>query len=293
MKNLLERYITSLAVGEMRQYKNLAVMSLLLKEQSERDYLVLEEALSSGLKIGELKSASVQEVDVANETGHDVLIVLGEYLVGGGQNRQAASSVFLAKDYRGKIPVQCIQHGRWNPSPGKRFEYGGYSTPSTRASSSRGQQAVWQSVDETSERTQCFSQTQNLDEVYEKQKGTLEEYISKFPMSPGQAGLVAVIGLNGKKMFTADIFDSSKTFESHYAALIKAHALEALGRPVGTVSVAKEEVMDFMTDFMKANPEQTRSISLGTEYKLASRDSEGTALINAEKVRYASMTRVS
>ena len=293
MKELLDRYISSLTIGGMTQHKNLAVTSLLLKEQSERDYLVLEEALSSGLKIGELKSASVQEVDVANETGHDILIVLGEYLIGGGQNRQAASSIFLAKDYRGKIPVQCIQHGRWNPSPGKRFASGGYSTPSTRASSSRGQQAVWQSVDETSERTQCFSQTQNLDEVYEKQKGTLEEYISKFPMSPGQAGLVAVIGLNGKKMFTADIFDSPKTFESHYAALIKAHALEALGRPVGTVSVAKEEVMDFMTDFMKANPEQTRSISLGTEYKLASRDSEGTALINAEKVRYASMTRVS
>ncbi len=290
MKELLERHIASLAAGEMRQYKNLAVMTLLMREQLERKYLVLEEAINSGLKIGELKSASVQEVDVANETGHDVLIVLGEYIVGGGQNRQAASSMFLEKDYTGKIPVQCIQHGRWNPSPEKRFGYGGYSTPSTRASSRRGQHAVWQSVDETTARTHVFSTTQNLHEVYEKQESTLEEYASKFPISPGQAGLVAVIGLNGKKMFTADIFDSSKTFEKHYAALIKAHALEALGRPVGTVSVSKEEVMDFMTGFMKANSEQTRNISIGTEYKLASRGSEGTALINAEKIRYASMT---
>lgn len=292
MKNLLERHIASFAVGEVRQYKNLATMALLLREQPALDYLVLEEALKSGLKIGELKNASVQEVDVANETGQDVLIVLGEYLVGGGQNRQAASSVFLAKDYKGKIPVQCIQHLRWNPSPGKRFEYGGYSTPSTRAESRRGQHAVWQSVNETTTRTHCFSQTESLHEIYEKQGSTLEEYVSKFPMSPSQAGIVAVIGLNGKKMFVADLFDSSKTFERHYAALIKAHALEALGRPVSTVSVSKEEVLDFMTDFMKANPEQTRKISLGTEYKLTSRDSEGTALINAEKIRYASMTRV-
>lgn len=289
MKNLLERQIASLAVGEMRQYKNLATLALLLREQPVRDYLVLEEALKSGLKIGELKSASVQEVDVANETGHDILIVLGEYLVGGGQNRQAASSMFLEKNYRGKIPVQCIQHGRWNPSPGKKFEYGGYSTPSTRASSSHGQHAVWQTVTETSERTHCFSQTENLHEVYEKQENTIEEYIKNFPISPGQAGLVAVIGLNGKKMFIADIFDNSQTFEKHYPALIKAHALEALGRPVDKVSITKEEVMDFMTGFMRANPEQARNISLGTEYKLSSKNSEGTALINAEKVRYASM----
>jgi len=293
MKNLLERYITSLAVGEMRQYKNLAVMSLLLKEQSERDYLVLEEALGSGLKIGELKNASVQEVDVANETGRDVLIVLGEYLIGGGQNRQAASSVFLAKEYRGKIPVQCIQHGRWDPTPGKRFGYGGYSTPSTRSESRRGQQAVWQSVSETTTRTHCFSQTQNLDEVYEKQKGTLEEYVSKFSFSPSQVGLIAVIGLNGKKMFVADIFDSSKTFERHYSALIKAHALEALGRPVDKVSASKDEIRDFLTEFIRANPGQTKEISLGTDYKLTSKTgSEGTTLINANKVRYASMTRV-
>lgn len=292
MKNLLERHIASFAVGEMRQYKNLATMALLLREQPVQDYLVLEEALKSGLKIGELKNASVQEVDVANETGHEVLIVLGEYIIGGGQNRQAASSVFLEKEYKGKIPVQCIQHGRWDPTPGKRFGYGGYSTPSTRASSSRGQHAVWDSVNETTTRTHCFSNTQNLHEVYEKQEGMLEEYISKFPMSSGQAGLVAIIGLNGKKMLTADIFDNPKIFERHYPALIKAHALDALGRPVGTVNITKEEVLDFMTDFMRANPEQTRAISLGTEYKLKSRDSEGTALINAEKIRYASMTKV-
>ena len=293
MKELLDRYIASLTIGGMTQHKNLAVTSLLLKEQPERDYLVLEEALNSGLKIGELKNASVQEVDVANETGYDVLIVLGEYIIGGGQNRQAASSIFLAKDYRGKIPVQCIQHRRWNPSPGKRFEYGGYSTPSTRAESRRGQSAVWQSVNDTTARTHIFSPTESLHEAYEQQEGTLEEYVSKFSASPSQVGLVAMIGLNGKKMFVADIFDSSKTFEKHYSALIKAHALEALGRPVDKVSASKDEVRDFLTEFIRANPEQTKAISLGTDYKLTSKTgSEGTALINAEKIRYASMTRV-
>jgi len=296
MKALLDTYVASLAIGNIDVHKNLGIVSLLRKEAEVKDYLVLEEALSAGLKIMEQQRPNVPEVDIENNTGKEILIVFGEYLLGGGQNRQVASNVYLEKNFKGKLPVKCVQRGRWNPNSGKEFTgYGGYSPTTTKMSTRAKRDAqgtVWGSIEDISERTQTFSRTSDLSEIYSKQNASLEEYTGRFIQLPEQVGLVAVIGLNGKRMFVADIFDSSNTLEKHYANLIRAHALEACGRPVEKIDVTKDEVRDFLGEFLKAQLEEPKQISLGTDYTLSSGDSTGTTLISREAVRYACLSKI-
>lgn len=296
MKALLDKYVSGLSIGSIDLHRNLGIAALLGSEAAAEDYLVLEEALSGGLKIMEQQRPDVPEVDIENNTGREVLIVFGEYLLGGGQNRQVASNVYLENGFRGKLPVKCVQRGRWNPNSGKEFTgYGGYSPATTKMSSRAKRDAqgtVWGSIDDISERTQAFSRTSDLSEIYSKQNSSLEEYTGRFIQLPGQVGLVAVIGLNGKRMFVADIFDSSKTLEKHYASLVRAHALDACGRPVEKIDVTKDEVMDFLGEFFNAKLEDAKNISLGTDYTLSGSDSTGTALISREKVRYACLSRI-
>lgn len=296
MKELFDTYVAGLEIGSLDLHKNLCVASLLRRDAAAEDYIVLEEALSGGLKIMEQKCPDVPEVDIENNTGSEVLIVFGEYLLGGGQNRQVAANIYLEKGFKGKLPVRCIQRGRWNPGSGKEFkEYGGYAPTVTKMGTRlkhNAQGEVWGSIDDIAERTQTFSNTSDLSEIYDKQKESLEEYTAQFAQLPDQVGLVAVIGLNGKKMFVADIFDSYATLQKHYAGLIRAHALEARGRPVDKIEISKDEVNEFLSEFMKASLEDPKHISLGTDYTLSSGDSTGTTLISKEKIRYASLSRI-
>lgn len=71
---------------------------------------------SSGLVIEELPNAEVPVLSAHNPTQAPILIVEGEHLVGGKQNRSVNTTILVPKSTKLEIPVTCLEQGRWGRS---------------------------------------------------------------------------------------------------------------------------------------------------------------------------------
>ncbi len=78
------------------------------------DYLTLDQASATDdLQITEAEQQTVPSVDAI--TGPmPVLILGGDTIIGGAQNRIINLSILLKAAARTAIPVSCLEHGRWN-----------------------------------------------------------------------------------------------------------------------------------------------------------------------------------
>jgi len=78
-------------------------------------YVTLDEALAGGLRVREVdESGSVPELVVENPLDSRVLLYDGEELVGAKQNRILNVSVLVEAKTTLRIPVSCVEQGRWS-----------------------------------------------------------------------------------------------------------------------------------------------------------------------------------
>lgn len=293
MKAVIE-FINSLKFEEPRIFRNLAI-SPLTGEGREKDFLLLREALREGLVIKEQPSQRVPVLDVENKTGSRILLIRGLYMRGGGQNRQVASNALLEKGYSGEIPTQCIEKQRWDHAGRRDFDYGGITTVTARITDTgmpdaARQQRVWHTVDDTITSTGSITRSRDLGEVYEQQGDRLEEYLRNFSPADEQLGFVAAIGINGKRKFIADIFDSHEAMGEMFEDLLRSYALEALTKKSDKVEMTVQDINLFLHAFHGQYAEDS-GVSLGTDYTITGERGEGTALIEGDRVRYATVSR--
>ncbi len=114
MSTTLLQRIDRLRVGEPRIHSSLTVFPIVGPRDGEVSYDLLQDALESGtLEVSEQGSASVNSLLAINRGKHPVLILDGEELVGGKQNRMVNSSVLVSPG-RTVLPVSCVEQGRWH-----------------------------------------------------------------------------------------------------------------------------------------------------------------------------------
>src|SRR5205823_7096727 len=112
--------------------------------------LTLDEARKEGsLLITERADASVPELVVENRAKSHVLLLAGEILIGGKQNRVLREDILLPP-LSGERPigVYCVEQGRWNEGR-KEFESkGSFAQPGLRSKlmERADQGRVWDSV---------------------------------------------------------------------------------------------------------------------------------------------------
>lgn len=194
-------YVTRLGLGTPQLYKNIAIIPLMGKDSS-LEYIVFDEAVNSGLEVRE--TGSVPTLHMKNKTGKEILIMQGEYVEGGKQNRMVSTNVYMAKDFDGDVPVSCVQHFRWAGS-GAGFD-SSYSraTKNVNYASFAGQSAVWNQVRLLAEERGVHSASENIGDVYNEKKQNIGEYVKQFSYVPGAVGLVVVTQKKGFKDFTAE-----------------------------------------------------------------------------------------
>lgn len=89
------------------------------KEQVKRQsgYLPLEEALKLGLvTVAEQAQATVPELIATSTAETPVVLVGGEQVIGGLQNRVLNTTILVAAHVTQPIPVTCVEAGRWHDS---------------------------------------------------------------------------------------------------------------------------------------------------------------------------------
>jgi len=285
MSKAIPMYVECLKMGKPQAYKNMVVTPL-LGTGSKLDYLVLDEALQKGLNVKE--TGNVGALQFQNNTGMEVLILQGEYFKGGYQNRMVARNIYMAKDFEGKVPVNCVQAGRWSTSVPKNFEGSGCRvSPKVYSSAVMGQSAVWDRVRGISMSLDSFSNTQDYDEVSSKKINDVKDYSNKFTCPNNAVGIVVAVQNNGTPEYVADIFSSHKTLKKNFQKLINASALEAA---ISGDKISDLDVKKFLQNIETAQYESRTPISLGKDYRITSSEIEGSGLVFDELPLYINIS---
>ncbi len=296
---LLQR-VDSLTIGEPLIHSSLTVFPIVGPQDGELSYDLLQDALESGsLEVCEQGSASVNSLLAINRGEHPVLILDGEELVGGKQNRMVNSSVLLPKG-RTLLPVSCVEQGRWHdvaPSfttreacyPSLRRE----KTEQVQSSLSMAdvhrtdQIRVWENIRERQQGENVRSETGAMADIYAEKRQSLELFERALPYQDRAVGMAVAIG---GRMVSADLFDSAATMRKLWRKLVRASAMDAVSVPSGkpVVRARAERMLQRVRD---ANIETFPSPGLGEDMRVGGGGVVGSALVYEGAVVHAALFR--
>jgi hypothetical protein len=204
---------------------NLVTVPLSGNPASTLEYLLIDEALESKKVIIEEvgEGGSVPELRMTNFSNQVVLVVDGTELVGAKQNRIVNASFLIPPESVTKIPVSCVEQGRWRYQ-GKEFRSSKHYSPhsirkdnvefhKTTLKEKRGyasdQGKVWASVADMSHKMEAPTMTGAMNDVLEQKMASIEEYQKGIPLEGPETG--AAFFVNG--IFRGiDLFDRASTF---------------------------------------------------------------------------------
>ena len=288
----LRPFVKLLKVGDVIGHANLALAPLWGEGRGRLDYLLAAEAINQGtLTITEIDAAgSVPELLAVNTSEKMVLLIDGEELVGAKQNRIMNTSVLLRAKSKTKIPVSCVEQGRWRLTS-QKFTSGIHAPTRLRAKKTRAvsdnlrrrhraesdQSAVWQEVNFCLEGARAFSPTMAMRDVVEHRQKTFDSYIQALPYPQGARGIIAAI--NGK-FVAADIFDKPETLKSVWSRLLTGYTMDAICRQeektgsfsAKAASVLLEHVGEIECDLCP-------SVGVGKDWRFEADDIIGQALV--------------
>ena len=297
----LSELLAAVTVGDPQVRQNLCIFPLLVPGSSTVSYLLLQEALASGvLEISEVTEAgSVNAVFVTNTGDAPVLILDGEELVGAKQNRILNVTVLIPPKKKVKVPVSCVERGRWRyESP--RFTEGVFGYTSLRSSKAvqvaqsvefsgffeADQGAIWEEID----RKQCAfdvaSPTGAVHDIYESYEKNLEEYVAGLEPEPEQAGVAVFIS---GRFSCLDLFSHPAALEKLWDRLLRSYALEALEFKGRRTAKHKPELGPVLQAIREAEIREYPSVGKGTDLRLRGRGIVGAALVDEGKLLHLSV----
>ena len=238
----LRPFVETLKVGDPTGHANLTLVPLRGGRLERLEYLLAADAIGAGtLEITEInESGSVPELLATNQAGTMVLLLDGEELVGAKQNRILNTSVLLPAKSKTKIPVSCVEQGRWR-HVSMQFRSGSYSPAGLRARKSRDvsrslmsvgqamsdQGAVWDDVAERSACLQSPSPTMAMHDVVDQNQDSLNAYVEALRYPADACGVIAAID---GRFVAIDLFDKARTMEQVWPRLVTAYAMDAISR---------------------------------------------------------------
>src|SRR5262245_9316634 len=232
---------TTIQLGDPVAHGGLAIAPLFPRRQPKAAYVTLEEALPLGLRVTEVSEAgSVPELLVTNPLESSVLLYDGEELLGAKQNRILNVTVLAPPARETKVPVSCVEEGRWSARSAAFAPAPHTASPSLRrvkaerlsaAPLERGvaQAAVWAEVRAKAARLDVHSPTGAHADIYRSREDELGELRRAFPLQPGQSGALLLLG--GR--FCLDYVSRPDAFARLYPKLLDGYLLDALERPDG------------------------------------------------------------
>jgi hypothetical protein len=288
MHAVMEKYVKSLQVGEGVHYGAMTLFPLSRSIDSPLRYRVLADALADGsVEVREKPAATVPELWLINHSDTIVLVMGGEEVVGGKQNRMVNASFLIAPHAELALPVTCLEHDRWHPTS-DRFGAGEAVYSKLRRAANRqvrerlrnsgrpiaDQGMVWASIADVAAEMGSASPTGAMHDIYRHKSASLADYERAFPAVEGAVGVAVAIG---GRLAGLDAFDQPATARRLWSKLVRSYALDALRVTDGHAadpSVASE----FLAQLADAKVEEYPSLGLGLDLRLESRAVEGSAL---------------
>jgi hypothetical protein len=265
-------------VGDPQRKGALTVFPLFSATAEGVDYLLAGEALVDRSVVVEEVSelGSVPDLVVENKSDSRVLFLEGEELVGAKQNRVLNTSVLISARSRTKIPVSCVEQGRWRYRNRNLETSGSFSTTRIRlavkASVARSlrarrghrsdQSTVWKEVDELETTHGVASQTHALSDVYEAHRDRIAELQEGLPYVDGAVGMAVAVG---GKVVALDLFDKPSTCRKVWRGVLSGYVFDALETQAGRPAAG--EVERLLRAAREAAWDAVETVGEGEEYR--------------------------
>ena len=253
--------------------------------------------------------ATVNELALVNRSGKKLLLLAGEVIVGGKQDRIVQEDrVIPPVSVPVALNVFCVEHGRWSardasyagggpaaaeaPAPAKFSSLGAVAHPVLRgvAQDKKSQGEVWNEVKSNNAKLGTSNTTDTYQEVYKSgrvgaQMGDYLRALEREVLRPGVVGVV--VARNGRVVW-ADVFASQRLFASYWPKLLKSYVVDALGDVRGERAPAVEEASRYLR-------ERDGTVSTTTQegvYQLVKTEQAAYALFELRDISLASPLRL-
>jgi len=267
-------------VGEPLHFKTLSVFPLFTEANGSVDYVLADEAIRDQLlTVQEVsEGGSVPELLVENKGDIRVLFIEGEELVGAKQNRILNTSILVAAKSKTKIPVSCVEQGRWgykskffgssgSCSPSKlRYALKGSVTASLKSRGTRhsDQGEVWAKVGELHAAHFVESPTHAMADAFDAYKEQVADFREKLKYVDGASGVAVVIG---KHVVGCDLFDKPSTCRKVWDRLLSGLVFDALEAKESSEHAGTSDIDQLLKTTSDAAWQPTEPIGEGEEYR--------------------------
>ena len=286
-------------------YENISIFPVVSgSSQDTSSFLTLEEGLASGEVIvsergatgmvrrrGDLRpivvpqydsGASVNQLVLINRSKRPLLLLAGELVSGGKQDRIIGKDRIVPAGAEPlPLDVFCVEHGRWTGSSAQFNASKTIVHPSVReqAAVEKEQTQVWAavtngssakpparssaapapaprlSVEALADTISSEAPTQSYQKIYEGTRvgGSVDSFVDQLQRRFARAtsGLkgervVGVVVAYGGEVAWSDIFASSDLFHQYWSKLLRSYAVEALARPTLRETASPDDAREFL-----------------------------------------------
>jgi hypothetical protein len=258
----------------------------------ELEYITLAEAQKQqSAQVTELDhGGAVSALAVENTSGVPVLMIDGEIVIGLKQNRVLNITILVPPKTTLKVPVACVEAGRWRRTIGKARRADYSLSPRIRATKRRSviqaarafgkftadQQAVWEEVAADLGSLGVLSETMAYSDI-EKQRGSeIEDRLSQFQPATGQSGVLALVG--GQPV-ALDLFDRPSTLTELWQGLVGSYVAESLLVKASDTSVDVEAAAEWIRRAGIGEASCHQAVGLGETVSISGTDHEASALV--------------
>lgn len=276
---------------DYQAHKNMAIIPIKTPPSYKFDILTLKKGFELGLaEVKECEHSTVNTLIVKNNAVTPLLLVDGEEIIGGDQNRIVNATILIAPNSEEKIPVNCTEHGRWAyKSEFKQSEYmANYRTRSAKEKALRAnlseQQAVWDSINDLEMSRSFSSPTQAMSESYENLKVDLDEFISNFKAVDGQTGAVIIIDGEIKGF---ELFLNSQIYHEYHEKILKSYLIDTdINDSIFTIDT--EVARDLIVEALSVEYASKKSNGLEEAFEFENSEGLGTAYIYKDELLHMS-----
>ena len=284
-------------LGEPQVAGPLAVFPI-FGSSSRLQYRSFAQAAALNAFVKELDDgASVRELIIENPTDLPLLVYEGEEVLGAQQNRTFDTSVLIDAGARVRLPVSCVEHGRWDGRrSSERFTVAPQAAdPSLRrVKRSRANQRasvglaalpdqgeVWQEVGSKFEEHGAHSSSDALHDVYEARRVDLGRLTSAVRPLDGQTGAVAAVA--GRPV-ALDLVSRADVFASLLPRLAQGYALDALESRVAEADADAAAAVAFLDAVIDAPREPLPTAGLGRGLRVDGEHLVGSGLEHEDEL---------
>jgi hypothetical protein len=234
------------------------------------------------------EGGSVPFLRAENGSSKPVLILDGEELVGGKQNRIVNTTIIILPGKVMDIPVSCMEAGRWNRqredfssgeamfrAKSRAVQKAGVQLSLPASGSFRGDQGeVWREVDESLSQFRVHSPTADFREGRERVSYRIEEFVQRIRPVEKQIGAVF---FSPTDVLGAEVLGTHELFAASLGKIVRSFAFEVLSAP-SFETVESEPAANWWAKVSDASLSRHSSPGAGEDLRVEAGDLIGSGL---------------